>query len=442
MITFFKSFFLSKRFYQSLVLLAVLFMVSQWFPVIYLPTWILLVVVLFMVLTELIALYKTKGFKAERLLTEKFSNSDENPVEIHLFNQYGFSVRVEVIDEIPEQFQKRDFLKEFNLSSNSSTQFIYTLTPKQRGEYYFGALHCFVSTATGLIKRRYSFNHNAMVKVYPSYIQMQALAFMALDKNSALGLKKVRRIGHTLEFEQIKEYVLGDDMRTINWKATAKHDQLMVNQYQEERSQPIYNVIDRGRLMKMPFEHLTLLDYAINTSLAFSNIALKKKDKVGMLSFAENIKHFTKATDKPSQLRLILERLYNLDTHFLDSDFGRLYTHIKTKISQRSLLILYTNFEHKSSLERQLPYLRALNKKHVLVVVLFQNTEVHRLAESETINITSVYEKTIAQQFNYEKELMRKTLMANGIQCILTKPENLSINTINKYLEIKAKGLL
>jgi uncharacterized protein (DUF58 family) len=441
-ISFFKSLFFGQRLFQSLIMIAALFLLSQWIQVLYLPAWILLLALVFLVLTEGIALYKSTSFKAERILTEKFSNSDENPVTIKLKNSYSFNVNIEVIDEIPIQFQKRDFQRNFSLSANSSTHFSYTLTPKQRGEYHFGAVHCFISTVLKLVKRRYSFSQNQMVKVYPSYIQMQALAFLALDRQSEIGLKKVRRIGHTLEFEQIKDYVLGDDMRTINWKATAKRDQLMVNQYQDERSQPIYNIIDRGRLMKMPFEGLTLLDYAINSTLAFSNIALKKKDKVGLLSFAESIKDFTKATDKSSQLRIILNRLYNVNTHFLDPDFNRLYAHVKTYINQRSLLLLYTNFEHMSSLERQLPYLRALSKKHVLVVVLFENTEITELANSKTTNITSVYEKTIAQQFNYEKQLMRKALLANGIQSILTKPKDLSVNTINKYLEIKAKGLL
>ena len=121
------------------------------------------------------------------------------------------------------------------------------------------------------------------------FIQMKKYDFMAIDHRlSYAGLKKIRRIGHTMEFEQIKDYVVGDDVRTVNWKATAKNAKLMVNQYQDEKMQPVYSIIDTSRVMKMPFNELKLVDYAINSSLAFSNIALKKGDKVGALSDFKN----------------------------------------------------------------------------------------------------------------------------------------------------------
>lgn len=129
----------------------------------------------------------------------------------------------------------------------------------------------------GLVAKKYTFCNQREVPVYPSFLQLRKYNLMAFtNRLLEYGLKKIRRIGHTMEFEQIKDYVLGDDIRNINWKATAKRSQLMVNQFQDERSQPIYSVIDKGRVMKMPFEGLSLLDYAINSSLVISNIAIKK----------------------------------------------------------------------------------------------------------------------------------------------------------------------
>ncbi|SEA73094.1 DUF58 domain-containing protein [Psychroflexus halocasei] len=442
MLKFIKSLFFSQRFFISLFSIAAVFLLSAWLHFLYLPAWLLLIFLVFLVLTETLTLYKNKAFKAKRVLTDKFSNSDENPVLVQVENAYNFSIDVEVIDEIPIQFQKRDFYKRIKLQTKEKSEFTYLLTPKERGTYVFGAINCFVSSPIRLIKRRYRFDADAEVKVYPSYIQMQALAFLALDRQSDFGAKKIRRIGHTLEFEQIKEYVPGDDVRTINWKTTAKYDQLMVNQYQDEKSQPIYNIIDRGRLMKMPFESLSLLDYAINSTLAFSNIALKKNDKIGLMTFAEDCRDFIKATDKKTQLNRVLEKLYNIESNYLVSDFQRLYAQVKRSITQRSMLLVYTNFEHQVSLERQLPYLRALSRKHLVVVVLFENTEIDEMIHAKAEDITSVYEKTVAEKFSYEKRLMVKSLNANGIQSILTKPQDLSVNTINKYLEIKAKGLI
>jgi uncharacterized protein (DUF58 family) len=282
-----------------------------------------------------------------------------------------------------------------------------------------------------------------MVPVYPSIIQMQQYDFLAIsNKLSLFGLKKIRRIGHTQEFEQIKEYVPGDDIRTLNWKATAKQNQLMVNQYQDEKSQPIYSIIDTGRVMKMPFNGLKLLDYAINSTLAFSNVALKRNDKTGMIAFSKHIESFVPALQKITHLNTILEKLYNITTEFTDADFGLLYAQVKSKITHRSLLLLYTNFEHLSALKRQMPFLLALAKKHVLVVIFFENTELEELISLNAEDLQTIYHKTIAEKFALEKRLMQKELQQHGIQTILTKPEQLTVNTINKYLEIKARGLL
>ena len=406
--------------------------------------WLVFWAFTFILIIDFLLLYRGKNrIVAERLLPEKFSNSDANTLPVKIKNNYPFTVGIEVIDEIPVQFQRRDFVKHLTISAKDSTVFKYQLRPVERGEYTFGQLNVYASSRYGLIKRRYKFQKDQMVKVYPSFIQMKKYAFLALDNRLTLmGMKKIRRIGHTMEFEQIKDYIVGDDVRTINWKATAKRAALMVNQFQDEKSQPIYCLIDASRTMKMPFQGLTLLDYSINSTLAFSNIALKKKDKVGMITFAENIKNHLPASNRKVHLNTILEVLYNTSTKFLDSNFGTLYSQIKRKVTQRSLLLMYTNFEHISALERQLPFLKALSRKHILVVIFFKNTELDELVNSPASGLQEVYHKTIAQKSDYDKKVMAATLEQYGIQTILTKPEDLTVNTINKYLEIKARGIL
>ncbi len=421
-----------------------MFLLSYWFTPIYPIVWLLVWGLIIVFLFDIVVLYNTRnGIYANRILPNKFSNSDFNAVPVRIKSNYKFTTHVEVIDEIPVQFQKRDFLKKGSISPKSILDFEYSLRPVKRGEYVFGNLYVYAMTRIGFAKRRYSFDKAAMVKVYPSFIQMKKYDFLAIDnKLTQIGLKKIRRIGHTMEFEQIKEYVIGDDVRTINWKASAKHGNLMINQFQDEKSQPIYSIIDASRVMKMPFKELSLLDYAVNSTLAFSNIALKKHDKVGMLSFSNTVNDFLPSSGKKTYINTISETLYNVKTQFLDSDYGLLYTHVKRQINHRSLLLLYTNFEHLSSLKRQLPYLRALAKKHVLVVIFFQNTELDHLIQQNAEDLQTIYDQTIAQQFAYDKKVMVKELQKHGIQTVLTTPENLTVNTINKYLEIKARGLL
>ncbi len=427
-----------------MTLTSVCFLVSYWIPVFYAIAWMMAIAIFVLLLVDIMLLYRFKAaIKARRLLPEKLSNSDENPIPITISNQYPFKVIIDVIDELPIQFQKRDFSYKTTLAPNQFHDFDYLVRPVERGEYFFGNLNIYTSTQLRIVKRKYQFQNEQMIPVYPSFIQMQKYDFMAIGNHlTEIGLKKIRRIGHTSEFEQIKDYVRGDDFRTVNWKATAKRGALMVNQYQDEKSQPIYSIIDTGRVMKMPFNGLKLLDYAINSSLAFSNVALKKHDKVGFISFSKSIESFLPAIHKLSHLNKILETLYNIDTEFSDSDFGLLYAQLKRKVTHRSLLLLYTNFEHLSSLKRQLPFLMAIAKKHMLVIILFENTELDELIKQDAEDLQSIYHKTIAEKFSYEKRLMVKELKNHGIHSILTTPEKLTINTINKYLEIKARGLL
>jgi len=262
------------------------------------------------------------------------------------------------------------------------------------------------------------------------------------NRLSEIGVKKVRRIGHSMEFEQIKDYVTGDDYRTVNWKATARKGQLMVNSYTDERSQQLYCVIDKSRIMKMPFEGLSLLDYSINTSLVLSNVALMKQDKAGLITFSEKISSFLVADKKALQMQSILETLYNQKTRYLESDYERLYIFIRRKITQRSLMLLFTNFESLTGVRRQLPYLKKIAENHLLIIIFFENTELAKFIDRTSESLEDVYSKTIAENFAFEKRQIVKELNQSGILTILTAPQNLTVNVLNKYLEIKARQLL
>ncbi|MCA0959160.1 DUF58 domain-containing protein [Muricauda ruestringensis] len=442
--SFFRSLYIHNIFFRYIAVLSACFVISFWVPVIYPIAWLLVYLLLALSILDLYLMFATKnGIRAQRNLPQKLSNSDQNKLAVQLTSKFPFKAFVSIIDELPVQFQKRDFEHKTELIKGEPHLFEYLLRPVERGEYVFGNLIVFASSPLRIIKRKFVFQKDQMVPVYPSIIQMQQYDFLATSNRlTEFGLKKIRRIGHTQEFEQIKEYIKGDDVRTINWKATAKKNQLMVNQYQDERSQPIYSIIDTGRVMKMPFNGLSLLDYAINSSLAFSNVALKRNDKTGLLTFSKKIETFVPAVQKLTHLNTIMESLYNISTDFSDSDFGMLYAHVKRKVNQRSLLLLYTNFEHISGLKRQLPYLLAMAKKHVLVVIFFENTELESLIAEDAEDIQAIYHKTIAEKFSIEKRLMQKELQKYGVQTILTKPEELTVNTINKYLEIKARGII
>ena len=433
--------FLTNRFYMVMVACILFFIVSFFFPSLGELPYICIQAFFILVFFDYVFLFFI-GRKpvAERIISERLSNGDENKIVLRIKNEFPFPVNIQVIDELPEQFQVRDFKKKATFKSKQQQRFTYTVRPVQRGEYFFGNILLFVSSLLGLLTRRITIEATEMVPVYPSFIQLRKYDLLSgATIQTETGSKRLRKIGHSMEFEQIKEYVPGDDIRTLNWKASARKGGLMVNTYTDEKSQQVYCIIDKGRLMKMPFGGLTLLDYAINSCLVLSNVCLKKQDRVGVMTFSNKLGSVLAADRKPIQKDNIMQLLYNQNTAFQESDFEMLYLQIRKRIKHRSLVVLFTNFESLSGLKRQLEYLRSIASHHLLLVVFFENTELHQLTVSEAKNIEQVYVKTIAEKFAFEKRLIVKELMKHGILSILTSPQKLTINIINKYLELKAR---
>lgn len=439
---FFKI-YLTNFFFYVLACIVAGFVLAYIFPALYNAVWFVLYIFLAFAAIDVLLIFATGKVTAYRTSPEKFSNGDENAMVVTALNNYSFPVKIRIIDEVPFQFQLRNFTIDRNLDAGKALSTEYTLRPLQRGEYHFGKLNVYVSSPVRLISRRFVFDEGRMVPTYPSFLQLKKFGLIAFSNRLfEHGLKKIRRLGHTMEFEQIKDYTAGDDLRTINWNATARRNKLMVNQFQDERSQNIYMAIDKGRVMKMPFDGLSLLDYAINASLVLSDIILKKGDKAGLFAFSRKITNRVAAERRQAQMQKIMESLYNVSTDYFESDYGRLYADIKRNITQRSLIILYTNFETLDGLHRQLPYLKGIAKSHLLVVVFFDNTELNAFIKQKAENVQEIYDKAVAEKFAFEKRLIVSELNKYGIHSILTQPENLTIDTINKYLEIKSRGMI
>ena len=234
----------------------------------------------------------------------------------------------------------------------------------------------------------------------------------------------------------------GDDFRLINWKATARTSRLMVNVYQDERSQQVFSIIDKGRVMQQAFRGMTYLDYAINASLVLSYMAMRKEDKAGIVTFSSRFEDFVPASRYAGHMQNILEILYRQQTRFAESDYSALVDGVNLHVSKRSLLVLYTSFANRVSMERQLPYLLQLNRRHRLLVVFFEDDEVKDYLATRPDSDEEYYRHVIAEQFAYEQRLIVSSLKQRGIMALLTTPEKLSVDVLNKYLEIKARELL
>ena len=369
---------------------------------------------------------------ATRHCADRFSNGDDNAVSVTIENHFRIPVRVEIIDEVPAGLTAPSHIPPVGGPQSSVN---YNLRPTRRGIYFFGHIRLFARTLIGLAERRFTTGQSQEVKVYPSFAHLSQYEFLAIHNNlTEQGIKRIRRVGHHTEFEQIKDYVAGDDYRTITWRATARRHQLMVNVYQDERSQQIYSIIDKGRVMQQAFRSMTLLDYAINASLALSYVAMRKDDRAGIITFADHVDTFLRAERQQGHLQKAMEVLHAQQTEFGETDYSALCVSVNKHITKRSLLVLYTNFTTLVALRRQLPYLQQLSKRHRLLVVFFEDELTPRGKGQEVVDV-------IAEKFVYEKRLIVSLLRQHGITALLTQPEQLSVNVINKYLEIKQQSL-
>jgi uncharacterized protein (DUF58 family) len=434
--------FISTGWFLLMIACVILLFTAYFIPMLLRPVLAFMAgILLFSAIDYTLLFFSKGGLSANRIMSPRFSIGDDNMVTLSLNNTYPFKIKGILIDELPFQFQVRDFSLPVAIGYRSRQTVTYTLRPLSRGEYGFGYLICFAASPIGLLRRRFKLSGPAEIKVYPAFQQLRKYQLMAASDFTLAGVKKIRRLGHSLEFEKIKDYVQGDDVRTINWKATARSSNIMVNTFTDARQQLIYCLIDKGRNMKMPFGGMTLLDHSINASLALLNVALLKQDKAGLITFSNKVNDVIAADRRSDQLHRILDTLYKQQTEFKESDYEAVWTKVHRGLTQRSLILLFTNFETYSSLERQLPFLKKIAQRHLACVIFFQNTLLKEIHETNPDNIEGIYIKTIADQFDLEKRLIVKELRRHGILSILTTPKNLTVDVVNKYLELKARQM-
>lgn len=438
-----KYMYLTRRFYIAATAVILVIAGGYFFPPLYDVGRCLLAVLAAAVCADAAMLWSRNGMEAWRSCSGRFSNGDDNEVRIRVESSYPFAVSLGVIDEIPVIFQRRDICFRLVLRAREGKTVTYTLRPTCRGVYGFGQIRVFVSTVFGLMQRRFTCGKPADIKVYPSYLMLRRYELLAISNRlTDLGVKKIRRVGHNTEFEQIRDYVKGDDSRIINWRATARRHHLMVNVYQDERSQQVFSVIDKGRVMQRAFKGMTLLDYSINAALVLSYVAMNKEDKAGLITFNEHFGTYLPASRRHGHMQKMLDSLYSQETTFGETDYSALVANINRYVSKRSLLVLYTDFSGKAGMERQLPYLKQLNRRHRLLVVFFEDAELKDYIACKPTDTEEYYRHVIAGKFACEQRLIVSELKQHGIQAMLTTPENLSIDVINKYLEMKSRQMI
>jgi uncharacterized protein (DUF58 family) len=437
--------FLQPRLWWLLGVVWALFVLSYPFSIVLPVAWVALTTLVFFALADLLILFLPNNpVSIARSTGEKWSLGDKNKVTLKLVNNTVLPWRCQIIDELPVELQERKFYLYLFLKPLQQEECSYVVLPNKRGLYEFGVMRVILRTPLGILGRRVSAEADTKVAVYPSIVQMKKYGLHTVSKLARFyGVKRLRRIGMSYEFEQIKEYVIGDDIRHINWKATGKFGGgLKTNHFTEEKAQPVYVVLDKSRPMNLAFDGMTLLDYAVNAGLVIANTALYKGDRAGLISFSDRLGSAIRAENSPGQMKRIIDALYAEKYRTTEADYEFLFNAVKRISSGRSLLFLFTNFESITAMQRVLPVLRKMNKLHLLVVVFFTNAEIENYAYEPSQNLEEVYSRMVARQMVADKRQMSIELANHGIQSVVCQPSELSISVLNRYLELKAKGMI
>ncbi len=434
--------YLSLRFYKVLGIGVILYLLGvAWESFIWTGNMYVVFVLIIAAWEFLILKRIMKRVTVERFVADQLSMGEWNIIKYHVRNSNSKSIKLQLNDELPFQLQnRRDYLFEFEIKGNAEHNSEFSFRPVTRGNYEFGSISLFgIGSVLGLVEFKKIMIVPLTIKVFPNIVQMRKAELNFMSKARLIdGAYRTKRIGISDEFESIRSYLPGDSVRLVNWKATSRVGKLRVNNYEDKRSQDIYIAIDKGRSMEMPFDGLSLLDHSINAGLALSNIILKKNDNVGLIGFEKEVDTFVKANLKSGQLELILNKLYHQKTSFYEPNFESLYFHVRKKLQKRTVLILFTNFESLADLKRNMKYLKLLNRSHLLILFMFENTALREALNHRTQTKHEVYRKTMIGSLLTEKKLMSNLLNRNGIHTVLTDSTRITLEAINKYLEFKS----
>lgn len=451
--------FFRKPFYISTFVIAVIATIGVWFSPFYTLAQIATIALIVAMIADALILFFTKA-EGTRLCSSKLDLGEQNIIKVSVRTSVKYITKCNLIDEMPIQLQK-DFdiiptqrKKEEDGSVSFTTT--YSIYPTQRGCYPLGRLLAFIRFL-GFIERRITLEPSGRtIDVYPAFSRLREKEQHARSLQSiSNGSHKRQQPNNQTEFQDIREYVVGDDIRTINWKATARAGRTMVNNYEEERSQHIFNIIDCGRTMHRTFNSLTLQDYSINASLLLSYTALGTEgDCVGLVTYGPMGIKFLPPRAGDKQLKTITQQLYALQTEYGEGDIEEMCLLLDRKVARRSLVILYTDYATVTAMQRQLPFLSRIARRHCLVVVNFIDHELHQIYSYNKTTIqennnstkqpnnqtTNYVERSIATDLIHQKLLIADKLQQSGINCVMIRPEDLSFSIVRKYIELKSRG--
>jgi uncharacterized protein (DUF58 family) len=384
-----------------------------------------------------------KRFEAVREHDTKLSLGAQNPIVLTVRNRGRRPATFWVRDEPPDAFDIEARLFEGAMPARGLWQATYHVRPLRRGDYGFGDMHLRWLGPLGLIVRQGKVPAAGPVKVYPNLLDVRRYDLL-LKRNrlQEIGLRNARQFGEGTEFERLREYLPDDEFRRINWKATARRNRPVTIEYQTERSQSVIAVVDTGRLMQSPVANMAKLDHVVNAVLLLGYVATGKGDKVGMMTFADEVTQYLNPRQGRGQFYRMLELLYAVEAQPVEPDYRRALNYLALKHRRRALVVIFTDLSGGLSMQMLVSQVALLAKRSLPLVVTISDPDIVGASRQKPEDSLGVYQRAAAAQMLDERKVALDTLRRQGVLTLDVPANQLSIAVINHYLELKAKTRL
>jgi len=387
---------------------------------------------------------KSTTFRVEREMEERFAMGAENEVTIRIANRARRKVTFIVKDEYPAEMDLMSPREaQLTVPAGRARVWRYSLLPTARGRYGFGNIVMRFRTRLGLLWRQFTYQTASEVKVYPDIREARKHEIYAhRNRRPEPGLRRMRVRGQGREFESLREFVIGDEIRHISWAATARRGKLITRQYTIERSQNIVVLLDTGRLMTARIGKLTKLDHAVNATLSIGYVAASGGDNVGLVAFSRRVVSYLPPRRGHDQINRLMEALYSLEPQMIEPSYKRAFNFFSANCQRRSLVVILTDLVDREASAELLAHTSQLVPRHLPLIITIGDTDLRELVRTEPTQPADVYRQAVAEEILRQREEALTRIRHAGGLALDVPAGRLSLELVNKYLEVKERGLL
>ena len=384
------------------------------------------------------------GFSVRREFDRRFAIGDSSKVTLRIENSTSQSFHLRIKDEFPAEMRLDETREaDFTIGAQSDAEFTYYLTPPRRGRYEFGRTAIRFLSRLGLVWCQTSLGEPESIKVYPNMRRSREIELKALGAQSFLAVQRraVRR-GEGREFESMRDYVRGDELRHVSWTATARRSKLTTRQYQIERDQTVIIALDGGRLMTGRIGSETKFDTAIHASLALMSACARAGDNAGLIIFGRRVIKYLPPKRGLAHIDAVLEALHDLEPELIEPSYARAFQFISSNTKKRSFVVILTDVVDKESSKELINSLKLLRPRHLPLVVTIGDRDLNRAVGSRPENIKDVFTQSAAEEIIYQRESALRLVESLGGLALDVTTQTLGPKLLETYLRVKEKGML